>query len=64
MSDKPKIDLSISTLPEKYGNLKKELAKNLDPEVLAKSWGEVLDALQKMTNESAKKGPEVRMSGA
>jgi len=47
------------SLPEKYLDLKKEIAKGLDPDVLRKSWGEVLEALEKMTSESAKSGPDV-----
>jgi hypothetical protein len=60
-SDQFSIDKSIGSLPEKYLELKKEIAKGLDPEVLIKSWREVLEGLEKMTNESAKLGPEVRL---
>ena len=49
-------------LPEKYLALKKEIASGLNPNVLRKSWAEVLEALEKMTSESAKLGPEVRLS--
>ena len=58
-SDKPTIDKSVGTLPDKYLALKKEIAQGLDPEVLTRSWREVLQALEKMTSESAKMGPEV-----
>jgi hypothetical protein len=54
------VNKSAGSLPEKYLELKKEIAKGLDPEVLTKSWREVLEGLEKMTNESAKMGPEVR----
>ena len=62
MSYKPKLEESVGHLPEKYLELKKNLAVDLDPEVLSKSWGEVLEALEKMTSESAKLGPEVNES--
>jgi len=57
--DAQAINASISVLPEKYGTLKKEIASKLNPLTMQKTWGEVLDALQTMTSESAKAGPDI-----
>jgi hypothetical protein len=59
MSYKPQHQEAIPALPEKYLELKKELAKGLNPDILSKAWKEVLEALEKMTSETAKAGPEV-----
>jgi len=59
MSYKPRLEKATGDLPEKYLELKKDLAKDLDPDVLKKSWIEVLEALKKMTSETAQLGQEV-----
>jgi len=58
MSYKPKHQDAIPALPDKYLELKKEIAKDLNPDILSKAWKEILDALEKMTDEAAKAGPE------
>jgi len=47
-------DTAVSLLPEKYGVLKKEIAGDLDPVAMQKSWREVVDGLQLITSQISK----------